>query len=56
MKGIKSGYLNSCPLEAFTAAMIIHITLRKDNAMIMGIPITIKQSGTASIIYNSMDN
>lgn len=56
MKGITSGYLNSCPWEAFTPAMIIHTTFKIEMAMIRGIPITIKHSGIASIIYNNMDN
>ena len=45
-----SGYLNNSPLEAFILAIIIHTILRIAREAIIGIPIIIKQRGTASTI------
>lgn len=56
MKGIKSGYLNTSPLEAFTLAIIKQITLRVTSAAIIGIPIIMKHKGKTSTIYSSTDN
>ncbi len=55
MKGITRGYLKYSPLDAFTLAMIVHMSFNNRRAPIMGNPIIIKHKGTARTIYNRID-
>ncbi len=50
MKGISMGYLNNCPFEALTLAIIIHITLSTAKAIIIGIPMIMNNKGIARTI------
>ena len=50
-----TGYLNSSPLDAFTLAIMIQMTLRNTRKITIGIPIIIIHNGTASTIYNKIE-
>ena len=50
------GYLKVWPFAAFTLAIIIHMILSVPSNIMIGIPMIMKQSGIARMIYSSIDN
>ena len=56
IKGIERGYLNSSPFDDLILAIMMQITLSVPRNIIMGIPISIKQSGIARTMYNNIES
>lgn len=55
MNGIEMGYLYFSPFEAFIDAITTHTISNTPRNISIGIPIIMKQSGNARIMYKSIE-